>query len=77
MRPLVIPFLCEHLVGDYLKGALRGLGHLFLRHALSEFEALGDPLGSLGRVTATKYQPLSGRGDCSPAASPRASESSQ
>ena len=44
MRPLVIASLCDDLVGDYLKGVVNVLGHFFLRHVLSNFEALGDPL---------------------------------
>ena len=44
MRPLVIASPCDDLVGDYLKGVVNVLGHIFLRHALSNFEVRGDPL---------------------------------
>ena len=77
MRPLVIASLCEDLVGDYLKGALHGLGHFFLRHVLSDFEALGDPLGVPGPSHGDEIPAALGEGDCSPAPSPKASESTQ
>ena len=75
MRPLVIASLCDDLVGDYLKGVVNVLGHFF--HALSNFEALGDPLGVPGPSHGDEIPAALGEGDCSPAPSPKASESTQ